>query len=159
MISEEGKKAHTKEQIDTSRANGGDKAMNPLAVKGDTQGGDARVCELVNDDYSYAELQQDLAFIIEAAELEQDLANIIDADAADEGKQQNKADDQEQKREELKGEQEEEKLPESRSSYARGTGSGDDKKKEGERCNELRSLNAPSLSANGDLPAADEKTQ
>ena len=52
MTSEEDKKAHTKEQNDTSRANGGDKAMNPIAVKGDTQGGDARVSEPVIDDYS-----------------------------------------------------------------------------------------------------------
>ena len=100
MTSEESKKAHTKkEQIDISRANGGDKAFNPLVVKGDAQGGDARVVpmhqmsdtdqnmgEPVNDDYSYAELQQDLADIIETAELEQDLANIIDAEDAEEGK-------------------------------------------------------------------------
>ena len=73
------------------------------------------MCEPVIDDYSYEELQQDLAFIIETDELEQDLASIIDADTADEEKHQSKANYQEQRREEPKDEQEREKLPESRS--------------------------------------------
>ena len=60
------------------------------------------MCEPINEDYSYAELQQDLAFIIETEELEQDLANIMDADAAEEEKHQSKANDQEQRREKPK---------------------------------------------------------
>ena len=115
--------------------------MKPIAVKGDTQGGDARVVsmhqlpdtdqrmgELVNDDYSYAELQQDLADIIETAELEQDLANIIDAEYAEEGKQQIEADEQEQRGEEPEKEQEEEKLPKIRSTTIQSTRSTESQK-------------------------------
>ena len=120
-----------REQSDTSRANGGVKAKNPIVVMvdRDTQGGDASVREPINEDYSYAELQQDLAFIIETEELEQDLANIMDADAADEEKHQRKANDQGQRREKPKDEQKEEKLPESQSTTSKSRRSTEEKKK------------------------------
>ena len=130
-MTSEGKKAHMREQSDTSRANGGVKAKNPIAVIGDrdTQGGDASVREPINEDYSYADLQQDLAFIIETEELEQDLADIMDADAAEEEEHQSKANDQEQKKEKTKEEQKKEKLPESQSTTSQSRRSTEEQKK------------------------------